>query len=360
MLSLSSLASIWTSAFYLILALIVLLLMVLIHELGHYIAGRILKFKISEFAVGFGKALWQKTNKRGEKISFRLFPLGGYCQFVGEGDDGVPAKDSFNAQKPWKRIIVYIAGPLFNILSAIIFSFILLVSVGYDIPRITAVDQFYLNASQFKVGDVIYEVGGEKVNFVTGNSFTSLLAKYDEGEPIVLTVKRDGEMKEITVALQKAFDNDNHLIVDSEGNPVLRLGIETKPYAYSFGEALLQCIPFTVGLFWLVLKALVLLLTFQLPISQMSGPIGTITLIAQQTEQNFASLLVLMPLIAVNLGAFNLLPIPALDGSHVVFTTIEWIRKKPINRTVEAYIHFFGLVALLGLVVVLDIIHLVS
>lgn len=361
MFNIGSLANVWTSVFYIVLALVVLLVMVTIHELGHYIAGRILKFKINEFAVGFGKVLWQTKNKRGEKISLRLFPLGGFCQFDGEEDDSVEVKPgSFNSHAPWKRIIVYAMGPLFNIVSAVLFSFILLVGYGYDIPKVASVDQFYVNASVVKVGDVIYEVDGKKIDFVAGTSLSGLLADYQADEPIVLTIKRDGKRQQITVQLQQAFDKDNNLMFDEQGNPVLRLGIQTTPYAHTFGEALVRAIPFTIALVWFVLKSLVLLFTFQIPLNQLAGPIGTVGIIANQAQANIASLLFLMPLIAANLGVFNLMPIPALDGSHIVFNIIEWIRKKPINRTVESYIHFFGFVALILFIVLLDIFHLVS
>ena len=114
---------------YILLAVVLLLFMVLIHEFGHYVAGRALGFKIEEFSVGFGKALISKKNKRGEKISLRIFPLGGYCAFAGEEDDKA-SKGSFTAQAPWKRIIVFLAGVTFNFLTAIIFSVILLCAVG--------------------------------------------------------------------------------------------------------------------------------------------------------------------------------------------------------------------------------------
>ena len=99
--------------------------MVLIHELGHYVAGKILKFKINEFSIGFGKAIFSKTKKSGEKFSLRIFPLGGYCAFEGENEDGTDNPQAFNNQKPWKRLIVLFMGAFFNFLSAIIFSFIL-------------------------------------------------------------------------------------------------------------------------------------------------------------------------------------------------------------------------------------------
>ncbi len=123
---------------YVLLAIAVLLFLILVHELGHYIAGRILKFKITEFSIGFGKAIFSKTNKRGEKISLRIIPLGGYCSFAGEADENAePQPGDFNSFAPWKRIIVFLAGIIMNFIVAIIFSFIALVSIGgRDIVKI--------------------------------------------------------------------------------------------------------------------------------------------------------------------------------------------------------------------------------
>ena len=360
--SFNMMSSAISTILYIGLAIVILLLMVLIHELGHYVAGRILKFKINEFSIGFGKAIFQKTNKRGEKISLRIFPLGGFCAFEGEEDDenSKPNPDSFNAQKPWKRIIVYLAGVTFNILSAVIFSFILLVSYGYDIPEIASIDQRYNSASVFEVGDAIYKVDGVKVDFIRGNTFTALISKYEEGEDIKFTIKRDGEFMEVTTSLQQAFDNNNNLIYNEDGSPVLKIGISTKAHNLTFFEALARCIPFTFGLVWLVLKSFFMLITFQIPVTELGGPITTVKVIVQQASNGLASILFLLPLIAANLGVFNALPFPALDGSHVIFTTIEWIRGKPINRKVENLIHFIGLVALFAFVIIVDILHFVS
>ena len=129
---------------YICVAILVLLLMVTIHELGHYVAGKILKFKINEFSIGFGPKIFQKTKKNGEKISLRAFPLGGYCAFEGETENS-ENPDAFNKQKPWKRLIVLFSGAFFNLLSAIIFSFILLVSVGYDYAQVKAVEPTSIN-----------------------------------------------------------------------------------------------------------------------------------------------------------------------------------------------------------------------
>jgi regulator of sigma E protease len=102
-----------------------------------------------------------------------------------------------------------------------------------------------------------------------------------------------------------------------------------------------------------------MLFTGQVPVTQMTGTIGTIDEMAKMTQMNWRNLFLLLPLIASNLGIFNLLPIPALDGSKVVFTTIEWIRKKPVSRKVESYIHMFGLFTLLAFVIVIDVLHFI-
>ncbi|MEG1499948.1 MAG: site-2 protease family protein, partial [Clostridia bacterium] len=114
---------------------------------------------------------------------------------------------------------------------------------------------------------------------------------------------------------------------------------------------------FAVGLAFLVLKSLWMLITFQLPLSQLGGPITTISTIASMAQTNIANLFILVPLIAANLAMFNLLPFPALDGSHLVFTAIEGVRKKPINKKVENAIHTGGLIFLFAFVILVDIIH---
>lgn len=344
--------NILSSVLYIVLAVLVLLLMVLIHELGHYTAGRILKFKIEEFSVGFGKAIFSKTNKRGEKISLRIFPLGGYCAFKGEGtekDDSDP--EAFVNQKPWKRIIVLFMGAFFNFLSAIIFSFILLVSFGYDIKVVDTLSPDSINTNLQK-GDIIWEVNDEKVDFAFSGTMQELVAKHKNEEGVTLTIERNGEIRK---EYCRFYDTTN-----ADGSTTRAIGIQTvSTYRYSFGKALLRAVPMAVGFAWLVLKSLWLLITFQIPITALGGTITTISVMAESTSANIANLFIFLPLIAANLAMFNLLPFPALDGAHILFTTIEWIRKKPINRKVENMIHTIGLFVLLAFVVVVDIIHFV-
>lgn len=367
---------------YFIIAIAILLFMVLVHELGHYIAGRILKFKITEFSIGFGKPLFQRKNKRGELISLRIFPLGGYCAFKGEEDDAEkPAVDSFNAQKPWKRIIVFLAGITMNFLTAVLFSLILLCTVGYDIPQIKSNNVVYndvtYSQSALQEGDVVTHIDGQKIDFAFGENFQTLIAnkqaealEYIEtnfggienapdgvlsGYSFEATINREGETQNVELFFQivRTYKDDGSILASEN----CLLCFTYSSYVYSFGEALGRCWLLAIGFAWVVLKALWLLITFQLPISAVGGPISTITMIASATQTNWLNLLILIPAISANLAIFNLLPFPALDGAHVVFTTIEWIRGKPIKRSIENMIHFVGLCILFGFVIIVDILH---
>ena len=212
---------------------------------------------------------------------------------------------------------------------------------------------------ELQVGDRIIQVNGTDISVL--NSYDSLMAK--TGENLTFTVIRNGET--VTIHLQKQtvkYEN-----VDAEGNPdgtyeelEGKIGFSARyDYQKDVGVAFKEFIPFTFNLSWMVIKSLFMLFTGQVPVTQMTGTIGTIDEMAKMTQMNWRNLFLLLPLIASNLGIFNLLPIPALDGSKVVFTTIEWIRKKPVSRKVESYIHMFGLFILLAFVVVIDISHFI-
>ena len=133
----------------------------------------------------------------------------------------------------------------------------------------------------------------------------------------------------------------------------------TTAYKYGFFDGLGRAFPMAFGFAWVVLKSLWLLITFQIPITEMGGTITTIATMAEYTQLNPTNLLIFIPLISANLAVFNILPFPALDGAHVLFTTIEWIRRKPIDRKVENTIHFVGLCVLFAFVIIVDILHFV-
>ncbi|MBR4406910.1 MAG: site-2 protease family protein [Clostridia bacterium] len=378
---------------YILIALLVLMLMILIHELGHYIAGRCLGFKITEFSIGFGKAIWQKVNKRGEKIALRILPLGGYCSFYGEDGEEEDSSDNneepkekksskddpniFTNQPAWKRIIVFLAGVTANFLSAIIFSFILLVAFGYgNVYQVTDTNPYFIASAgstnqivQLEKGDRILEIDGHKINYVWGDTVDKLISNV-EGNQYTLTIQKaeTGEVKDIVVEIQTNYEavynketGQYDIKTDKDGQQItytgmgVSMGLTSQPL--SFVDALGECVSLTVGFAWLVLKTLFMLFTFQLPLSELGGTLTVISTVASTVQESFSAIFVYLPLIAANLAVFNLLPFPGLDGAHTVFTTIEWVRGRPINRNVEAWIHFIGMIILFAFVILIDLIH---
>ncbi len=156
-------ASVMKTIGYVLLAFIILMFMVLIHETGHYTAGKILGFKINEFAIGMGPKIFSKKKKNGEIFSLRLLPLGGYCAFEGEGEDNKNPK-AFNSQKPWKRLIVLFSGAFFNFVSAILIAIITFAAYGETVVAVNNVYGYSPEANrQLQSGDLIYKVNGKRV-----------------------------------------------------------------------------------------------------------------------------------------------------------------------------------------------------
>lgn len=393
-----------TGVLYVAAAIVILLIMITIHELGHYIAGKILGFKINEFAIGMGKAIFKKTNpKTGEIFSIRLFPIGGYCAFAGdeaaagEGQPRNAKKESdkkegksitrktysnngdFNEMAPWKRLIVLFAGGFANFISAIFFAFLFLMIIGYS--QVIVVTSFNpktagVDPNALKPGDEIVAFNGETFSFLM-NEYSSVrdrnyIYKVDEnGKPIGtvdVTFRRPSEGSELhTVTLiideYDVFDAHNTKIGTSYGTGIsLSYEKDGKYYvnAYyekmSVGEALLKCVGFCFELAWWLLAILWGMVSRGENLDGVAGITGTVAIMSKSLQINPVNLFMLLPLISINLGVFNLLPVPALDGARMVFVGIEWARGRPVNQDLEAKVHMVGLLILLGLMVVAELV----
>ena len=204
---------------YVIVALLALMLMIVVHELGHYTAGRLLGFKIDEFAIGFGPAIFKrKIKKTGVLFTIRPFPIGGFCSFHGEDEDGalldekgekvkdengktVKDPDAFNNQKPWKRLIVLFAGAFMNFISAIVIITIYFAAYGQPLPSVVGV---YPNANSenvFQAGDVILNINGKQINIISDEDIINAFSKV--GDSAKFKVLRNG--KRISVNASKFY-----------------------------------------------------------------------------------------------------------------------------------------------------------
>lgn len=368
------------SILYILLAILVLLFMVTVHELGHYVSGKLLGFRINEFAIGMGPAIFSRTRKNGEKFSIRVLPLGGFCAFDGE-DEEASDPACFNNQKPWKRIIVLVSGAFMNFLVAMLIIINIFLFAGMYFPKINMLLPDFSTTDQvtspLQAGDIIFEINGR--DMYLSNDMSVALASVKEDEKFDITVVRNGEIITIKDVVKRAYSayqvdaETGEFVRDEDGNYVLAhddsgnliesygLGIYQGYESFKFGffETLGRSFVYAFRMAGVILSTLGQLITGGLGLKDIGGPITTITMTAEIARSGLRNFLDIVALIGVNLAVFNLLPIPALDGSRVVFTVIEWIRGKPINRKVEAIINAVGLVLLLGFVIVADIYQLI-
>lgn len=408
--NLLSFASAMKSVGSVLLAILILLAMVTVHEFGHYVAGKILGFKITEFAVGFGPAIFKKRSKKtGELFALRVIPLGGYCAFDGEdykeeedenkAPEGEPFAEmeteetqneggmvevnekpedeypepqgaQFNDQAPWKRIIVLIAGATMNYLFAMILLLIMVATFG--VPKLMMMPTEFDKASDVPYAewevetlsqrDVLLSMDGEKVALMTdiidilkgkqaGDTFTAQVLRHKDGEWLEKTVI-------VNVYAEGVFaDMGDVDAIMAEMANCLGYDTYTTTLPGGFWETIGGAFAYSWEMATAVLKTLGQLLTGQLGLNAVGGPVTTIGAISNATGSWF-SFLYIASFIGVNLAVFNLLPIPALDGCKVIFCIIEWIRKKPVNRKVETIIHLVGIMVLFGFAILVDILQL--
>ena len=396
---------------YIAIAIIILLFMIMIHELGHYIAAKILGFRVKEFAIGFGKVLFKRENKKtGEVFTLRLIPLGGFCSFEGDDDleNKINGKDnkaadkdinktndskrsyedamsgttittipksedgnkkikrkknllSYSEQPPWKRLIVLFAGGFFNFVCAVLFSIVLLMLIGYNqLITVTGVNNDY---SDLMVGDTIHSMAiatGFDPNtdnpadltltfteFRILNSFNAMVGNVDPGtQTIIFRVYDASGQAQLRYANLRSA-GESVWVVPINGT------IDARPMG--FFETIWLSFVFCIEMAWIMLAFLWGLITGQVSLSGIGGPITTVSIMTQFISSTWLNIFILVPMISVNLALFNLLPIPALDGARMVFTGIEWVRGKPINPEIEMRIHMVGLILLFAFVIFVDL-----
>lgn len=209
-----SFASVMQSIGYVVLAIVVLLIMITVHEFGHYVAGKAFGFGIEEFAIGFGPKLYSRTRKSGEIFSVRALPIGGFCAFKGEDEDDEDPK-AFNNRKPWQRIIVLVAGALMNYLLALLLIFVLFGAYGrpaYAVierepPAFQSAAEDGVLDNYLKEGDVILTMNGRRVYMAT--DLMRAVDKKKGGDLLPVTVIRNGETVELEVKLRRSTSFTN-------------------------------------------------------------------------------------------------------------------------------------------------------
>ncbi len=340
----------------LIITILIFGFIILVHEWGHFIVARKSGVFVEEFAIGMGAKIWGKE-KNGTLYTIRLFPLGGYCKMKDEDASSTDADSFTNATMPKKFAIIF-AGAFMNFVLALSIFILIAFFSGKSTTTIREVKiDSPAQQAGMQSGDIIYKINGKKIsNFEDLTFKLSRIPK--DSEPILnVTIKRDN--KKLDLKIKPKYDevNKRHLIGIL---PVLKNGLLSKDVKGIEKSTFLETIKdgynnmiFTIKV---TIVGVVDLFTGKIAFKELTGPIGITPVIDSHYESamkvsisaTILTMLNIMALLSANIGVFNLLPIPALDGGRIVFLTIEAIRGKPIPPEKEGMVHFIGFVLLMG------------
>lgn len=342
---------------YIILALLLLAILITVHEFGHFLAARAMKIEVREFAIGMGpKIIGWKSKKYETDFSIRAVPLGGFCAFYGEDDTTGESKDdprAFPKQNVWKRMFVILMGPMMNLVLAFVVATCFFWANGVEVQ--TGVDPYIVevaaagpaHSAGLQADDIITKING--VNMLDGTQTTlfNTIGNWKEGDaPLKMTVRRDDE----------TFETEMTPFWDEEEGK-MRIGViiggkaltETQPV--SFLEGIQYSWQLCVNVSGTILNLVKRLVTTGEGLEETAGPVGIISMVSNEVRTGgIREFIWLLAMLSINLGLMNLLPIPGLDGSRLVFGLVEIVRRKPVPAEKEAMVHMAGMVLLFGFI----------
>lgn len=313
-------------------SIIVFMLVVLLHELGHFTVAKAVGIKVNEFSIGMGPKLFQKT--KGEtKYSLRILPIGGYVAMEGEEEESKDPR-SFGNANVYSRMAVVVAGAFMNLVLAVLAFFLVAILVGKPLNT-NKIGNVIPNSPAYESGimknDRILDINGKKIE-----DFKSIIATVNSSEDkLMITIDRNGEI----ISKEVSAINEN-------GKKYIGINPETEiSISYAISNGFIRTFEVISDVF----NTLQQLLTKNVGVDMLAGPVGVISFIGQATSMGIVYLLHILGLISANLAVINMLPIPALDGGKFLFLIIEAIRKKKISEKLETNLSLISLTLLLAL-----------
>lgn len=343
---------------YILAALLVFGVLIAVHELGHFLAAKACGVRVNEFSLGMGPVLWKK--QRGDtQYSLRAFPVGGFCAMEGEEEDSDdPA--ALNRQGFWKKLLIFAAGAAMNFLTGLVIIFFLYAGAqAFYTPTITGfADGCPLeSADGLHTGDRIVSIDGERVYVF---SDVSLLFSRNTTGVYDLTVERDGQKVQLNdLAMER------RTYPGTDGEEYTGFGIYFGIEKADWGVRLRHTWNNAVDFVRIVRLSLQMLVTGQAGLKDLSGPVGIVSTMAQVGQQSESAhaavenIAYITALIAVNLAVMNLLPIPALDGGHILFLAVDTVSmalfRKKVPGKYAAAINTAGFVVLMGFILLITV-----
>lgn len=352
------------------------LVMISLHELGHFTVAKLLNFKVDEFAIGMGPVIF-KRQKGETQYSVRALPLGGFCKFEGEDEADNTDPRAFTNQKPWKRLLVLLAGGTVNVILGFMLFLIIVPMISPIRTNVVdnVVEHSYIEQAGIQSGDKIIEINGKRVSFY--NDIALYTQSFTKDETATIKVKRGNEKLDFTFRPTEQIVNatytDKGVQVDSSINGYTTgqfteyseelpkkdelvgetqntvryiIGFTPELKDINFFNVLGETYNETKFTVKLVYQSFWQMITGKIGVDEMSGPVGIVSEVNNAVNSGKYSLLNVLNLVAlltINLGIFNLLPIPALDGGRILFVLIEIIRRKPISPDKEGWVHLAGM-----------------
>jgi regulator of sigma E protease len=339
-----------SSPLAILLAVLALGILIIVHEGGHFLVARLSGMRVDRFSIGFGPRLI--SFKRGETTyQIAAIPLGGFVQIAGlnPGEEGLAVDDprAYPNRPVWQRLLTIFAGPGTNYLFAAVLMVGVYLAYGVPVPgRAPQVaglrDGKPAAAAGLQPGDEMVAIDGHKLTEV---GQVAPLISGSQGNPVTIDILRDGQAKSITVKPEK------------DGNDY-RIGIEIQPkeefVKASFGKTVVEGLRFPYDYSRFILHGFGEIFAGRQK-AEFSGPIGIVKVMKRQIANGMKSTLLVIAIISVYLGLFNLLPLPALDGGRIVFLALEAISRRRVNQRVEQTVHMVGMFVLLGFLVYVTI-----
>ena len=335
-----SLSSIWNTIYPILIAILFFELIIIIHEGGHFVAARLMKIKVNEFSIGMGPKIFSFT-KGATKYSLRWILFGGYCAMEGEDEDSEES-GSFSKKSVGARLFVVAAGAVMNLILGFLI-IVCIVSSGDLIgtPTVAKFDENAVSAaSGLQAGDTIKSIDGMRV--YTATDVETGLSRSPDGN-VQMVVERNGEdvSLDVTFAMQ-----------EYEGRQFINMDFWLLGKEKTVGGVLQSSCGMFVSYVRMIFLSVADLLSGRYGLSDLSGPVGAVSVVSTAVKTSVTSMLRIMALLTVNVGLFNLFPIPALDGWRFFILLGEGIFKKKLPPKWEYAINAAGLVALLGIMVI--------